>query len=479
MQPTRPNERLAALVLLLVLAASASSAGDWSRFRGPNGSGLSAESGLPLEFGPGKNEVWSLEVPFGRSSPALTDDTVFLTAIDQDRLVTLAVDAQTGEKRWSRSIDRGHTASLHSATDSATPSPVTDGENVYALFHEAGLVSYDKDGNRRWTMELGPFRNYYGIASSPILAGGRLYVVCDQAGGSFVMAVDSASGKPAWRTERPKRAEAYATPLLYPESDPKLLLVAGSRWVDAYDLASGELVWSLGGVGSGPVASPVLVGNRLYVAAIDHAESGWPEFPKLLAEHDADDDGELTPSEVAETWMKNHFPWLDTDASGELSQKDWDVMAAELDHDEWGVFAVDLAAEGAKLGWNYRQNVPYIPSPIVTSDVFYMIKDGIVTSLDPKSGELIKRGRLGDGSPKVYASPVAADGRLYVATLEGTVAVLRGEGEWEVVAENDLGEEIWATPAIAEGDLFVRTRERLYRFGLEEEKAPTTGGSSP
>ena len=150
-------------------------------------------------------------------------------------------------------------------------------------------------------------------------------------------------------------------------------------------------------------------------------------------------------------------------------------------NDDWGVVAVRIPAAGGqpeKL-WSYRQNVPYIPSPLIYEGVYYMVKDGIVTSLEPKTGEQLKRGRL-DGGSKVYASPIAADGKLFIGTLDGDVAVLEAGADWTVLATNSLDDEIWATPAIADGDLFVRTRGKLYRFGVAEEEegegGPLGGG---
>jgi len=146
-----------ALTIALLATAAGAGAAEWSRFRGPNGSGVADGGGMPVEVTP-DSATWAVEVPFARSSPVLTDRHVFLTAIEDGRLLTLALDRATGRELWRRALERGHTADLHTATDSSTPTPATDGENVYALFHEAGLVSYDASGNQRWRVPLGPFR---------------------------------------------------------------------------------------------------------------------------------------------------------------------------------------------------------------------------------------------------------------------------------------------------------------------------------
>lgn len=480
MAPLFPVRRVffsGALALLLAIAPLAAT--EWKRFRGPNGSGVSSATQVPNEFGPETNVAWKATVPFGRSSPVVSAERIFLTAVDNDKLVTMALDRASGKTLWRREIVKSVIADLYEATDSATPSPVTDGENVYAFFQESGLVSYDKDGALRWHKRLGPFRNYYGIASSPLLSGSTLLLLCDQAEGSFLLALDKDSGAEIWRRNRPARLESYTTPILYPDAkSPKTVLVSGSRWIDAYDLSSGESVWALPGVGTGPISSPVLDANVLYVNATQHAKRGWPIFEDLLKEHDSDGDSKLGRKEVEGAWLFDHFGWLDADGSGLLTGDDWDHMREELVNDAFGVYAVRIpGAEGkAEILWNYRQNVPYIPSPLLYEGVFYIVKDGIVTSLDPKTGELYKRGRIAAGSPKVHASPVAAAGKILVPTLKGQLAVLAAGGEWEVLGLYDLGEEIYASPAIDEGQVYLRTKTALYRF---EVPAPGPTAAEP
>lgn len=464
--------------LVLTGPASAASPDGWSRFRGANGSGVSDGESPPVEFGPSKNLVWSAEVPFGRSSPVIAGDRLFLTAVEEGKLVTLAIDRASGKELWRWEIEPGERAEFHTATDSATPTPVTDGDNVYAFFHEAGLISYDRGGKERWRLPLGPFRNFYGMAASPILAGDRLFVVCDQAEGSFLLAVDKDTGAEIWRKKRPGRLEAYTTPVLYPDADePSALVVSASRWVDAYDLATGASVWSQGNVGSGPVSSPVLAGDMVYVNAIDHAENGWAPFDGLLEEHDKDGDGELSRTEVEGVWIARHFGWLNSDGAGNITPEDWARLGREMTNDHWGVFGIRIGDGKAETVWTYRQNVPYIPSPLVHDGVFYMVKDGIVTSLDAATGELLKRDRIGKGSGKVYASPVAAGGRIYIGTMDGDVAVLAAGADWDVVATNALEDEIWASPAIAGGHLYVRTKSKLFAFAASEEADRSAVGS--
>lgn len=460
------------LCLVLLAAAPPANADDWRRFRGANGSGVSSTSDLPSEFGPDKNVVWSSEVPFGRSSPVIAGDRIFLTATDDGKFVTMALDRRSGKTLWSKTITPSRTDEFHHDTDSASTTPVTDGKNVYVFFQEFGIVAYDKNGKERWKFEMGPFRNFYSIAASPILSGKYLYMVCDQIEGSFVVALDKNSGKELWRRNRPARLESYTTPILYPnDKKPQAVIIYGSGWLDAYDPATGKSLWALGELGVGPVPSPTLVGDTLYLVAINHGENGWPTFAPIVAEFDKDANGELSRGEVSEAWLIQHFGWLDRDGDDSISEKDWDELAVSVTVEHWGAYAIKLpTGEGKpeKL-WNYRKNLPEIASPLVHDDVFYMVEKGILTSLDARSGELIKRDRIGDGSPKVYASPIVADGKIYIGTLDGSMVALSAEGQWERLASVDLDDEIWATPAVADNHLYVRTRGKLYSFGAAEK----------
>lgn len=465
MRPLIDRSLVFSVLAGLALIGVSATAEEWSRFRGPNGSGVSSETRLPVEFGPTRNVAWVAEVPFGRSSPAVAGDRIFLTAVDEGKLVTLALDRKSGREVWRWEIEPSERAEFHTATDSATPTPVTDGSNVYVFFHEFGVVSYDAAGKERWRVALGPFRNFYGMAASPVLAGGRLIILCDQAEESFLLALDKETGETLWRSERAQRFEAYSTPILYPNAEePTAIIVSGSRWVDAYDPKTGETIWTLPGFGFSPISSPVILGDLVFVNAIDHAENGWADFGELLEKHDKDGDGELSREDVADMWISRHYGWLNGDGEGNITAADWKHLENEVVTESWGVYAIRVGDGKAEKVWNYRKNVPYIPSPLIEGEVFFMVNDSIVTSLDARTGELLKRGRLGQGPAKVYASPIAAGGKIYVPTMEGEVAILSAEAEWEVLGTNSLGEEIWSTPSIAGDHLLVRTKGKLYSF---------------
>src|SRR5687768_12306905 len=161
-------------------STSTAATNEWLQFRGPSGTGVADGPTLPAQFGAAKNVAWKVAVPFGRSSPVVTGDRVFLTASEGDKLVTLALDRKTGKMLWRRDVVRARHMPIFKANDAASPTPVSDGENVYAFFAELGLISYGPDGRERWRVPLGPFNSFYGMGGSPVLAGNTLVLVADQ-----------------------------------------------------------------------------------------------------------------------------------------------------------------------------------------------------------------------------------------------------------------------------------------------------------
>ena len=186
-------------ILTLLVFTCVANASDWTRFRGPNGTGVAEEGPLPVVFGPGSNMIWETTLPSGKSSPILTDRRIFLTAHHGDKLLTIALDRSTGQEIWRRAAPARRVERMHRLNDEAAPTPVTDGTNVYAFFGGYGLVAYSPDGAELWTLPMGPFTNFHGMGSSPILVDGKLVQVCDQDLDAFVIAVDPADGKILWK----------------------------------------------------------------------------------------------------------------------------------------------------------------------------------------------------------------------------------------------------------------------------------------
>jgi outer membrane protein assembly factor BamB len=443
---------------------------DWLRFRGPNGSGVAEGSSLPTEFGAKKNLAWKTAVPFARSSPVVTADRIFLTASEDDKLVTVALDRKTGKLLWRRDVPRARRMSIYKANDAASPTPVSDGKNVFAFFAELGLISYGPDGKERWRLPLGPFNSFYGMGGSPVLAGNTLVMVCDQRTNSFIIAVDARDGKELWRKSRPYE-ESYSTPAVYtPKLGPPQLLVMGSSTLDAYSIDKGERLWWVTKVGSYPKGVPIFGTDMVYVTGDGSDQPFFPPFDDNLKANDKDNDQRLSRDEMKSIpEATEHFGWVDANNDGYIDREEWDFIRNNSVTSGHGLSAVRLGGQGdltsTNVVWRVKKSYPSIPAPLLYQGVMYLMKEGgIVTSLDPAKGEVLKQGRTPDALEEYYASPVAGDGKIFVISASGKVTVLKAGAQWEVLAMNDLGEEVWATPAIAGNNLFIRTRSALYSF---------------
>ena len=456
---------------LLVPALAAPS--QWTRFRGPNGSGVADEGPLPVSFGPAENVVWQTPLPPGKSSPVLTHDRIFLTAHENGQLLTIAFERLTGRELWRRAAPSRRVERMHRLNDEAAPTPVTDGTNVYAFFGGFGVVSYDGNGAERWNLPLGPFTNYHGMGASPILADGKLILVCDQDLGSYAIAVDTSNGEILWKRPRPDAVHSFSTPVLHQSADAEpVIVVPGAYRMAGYSM-DGREIWRLDGLTYQVKSGPVVDGDRLYF-------NGWaiggepgsrlelPPWEEVRARFDSDGDGELAKSELMEDWHPSNWDMHDRNHNGTLNERDWVHYRARR-VSENSCIAIRLGGSGdvtrSHLLWRYQKSLPEVASPVLYRGVLYLVRNGgIVTTLDPENGEVLKQGRLRDAIDGFYASPVAGDGKVYMVSDAGRVAVLRAGGQWSVLRTNELGEDVYATPAISDGKLYVRTATRLYSF---------------
>jgi outer membrane protein assembly factor BamB len=465
----RSHILLASLFLLVVTARDADA--QWTQFRGPNGSGVDSSAGYPVEFSPTKNVVWKIAVPYGQSSPVIVGTRLYLTASEGDRLLTICLDARSGRELWRREVRRDRVSDAYKANDPASPTPAADESGVVAFFPDFGLVSYSAVGEARWTSRLGPFRNFYGMAGSPIIAGGLVVLVCDQQSDAFVVALDRTTGRVKWRTERPGIRIGWATPIVFrPTSDRMDVIVLGSTRVDAYDLASGTQRWWVPvGAGDG-LGTPLIAGDTVLVSAQGSTTPSLPAFATTLSQYDKDKDGRLSFVEFrGDKEIGEHFGWIDTNGDQFIVAGEWNAASSQYMGESGAVAVRPGNAKGrlepGAIRWRFQKNIPYIPAPLLYRNVFYMVKTGgIVTTLDPATGKLLKEGRSPGALGEYYASPVAADGKVFLANTEGKIIVLRAAGEWEVLGVNDIGEEIHATPALSEGRIYVRTHDALYCF---------------
>lgn len=473
------------LSLWCVAASGTDLLAQWPQFRGPNGDGIGEGAGYPVEFSPTRNVAWKVAVPFGQSSPVVVGSTLYVTAREADQLLTLAIAADSGRELWRRVVPRERAMEMYKANDSASPTPAADGEGVVSFFAEFGLVAYAPDGQVRWTHPMGPFVNFYGMSASPIIADGLVVQLVDQLAGSYVIAVDRATGRVRWKADRPAATIGYATPIVFrqPSGQAEVVTIGSSR-LDSYHLATGAPRWWMPIGSSGSMGVALVQGDTLWLSTLGTNEPDLPQWSSALAKYDADADGRISPPELLkDKGLAEHFGWVDTNDDQFITGQEWDV-ARSLGMGAWGAVAVRPGDTRGQLpatavSWRFQKNIPYIPAPLLYRGVFYMVKTGgIVTTLDPATGRLLKEGRATGALGEYYASPVAADGKVYIANRQGQVSVLEAGAEWKLLAVNDLGEDVNATPALADGRVYVRTRDSLYCFTVVRARSAGVGGAS-
>ncbi len=462
-------------ILCLVVLLGGAASGQWERFRGPNGTGVAETAGLPAEFGPARNLIWRRELPPGHSSPVIGGGRIYLTAVEHDQLYTICVEQASGRILWRREAPRPRREKLNALNNPASPTPVIDSENVYVFFPDFGLLSYTRDGKERWRLPLGPFKNVYGIGASPVLADDVVALVIDQDKDSFIVGVGRNDGKIRWQKPRPEALSGASTPAVVKSgAGPSLILAPASFRMDVYSARDGEAVWWVRGLPSEMKSVPVVVGDRVYVSGFNTPENdpgkqiSLPTWAELLARDDANKDGAIQKEEADER-TKRYWDFIDTEGHGKIVEKEWNLHRAVMGAEN-GLYVFQMGARGdatGKLIWKYQKAVPQLPSPVVYRDVVYMLNDrGVLTTLDAATGQMLRQDRVRGVSENYYASPVAGDGKIFLASHPGVVAVLRAGGQQELLAANKLDEEIFATPAIADGRLYVRTVAALYSFGV-------------
>jgi hypothetical protein len=353
----------AAIVLIAALLAA-----DWPRFRGPNGSGVGDPSAAPTELA--KSVLWKLPLPPGHSSPILSGTRIFLTALDDGKLYTYSIDRASGKVVWRRECPRSRTEPIDKRNSAASPSPAVDGANVYVFFGDYGLISYTHDGQERWRTPLGPFQNVYGMGASPILAGDKVVLVCDQGVGSFVTAVDKNDGRVRWKTLRPEAVSGHSTPALYePKNAPAQILAPGSFQLTSYSVETGEKLWWITGLPSEMKSVPVISGDTVYISGYNTPENDpgkqvkIPSFEEALAKDDANHDGKLSLAEIHDAKLKSYFPFLDLNRDGSLDRDEWRIYQASMAAEN-GLLALRLGGRGdvtrTNVAWRVANGAPYL-----------------------------------------------------------------------------------------------------------------------
>ena len=490
------------MVWLLFLLAFTAIAADkktpaWPQFRGPAGSGIAADTdNPPIDFGPAKRLLWKTEVPSGHSSPSIWGDRIFLTTFDKQtqKLEVLALARANGKILWRRAVPAEGLESVHDISSPATATPATDGERVYAYFGSYGLICFDLDGNRQWSVPLGIAHVIpYGSGTSPILAGEMVILNRDEGPEPYLLAVDRRSGKTVWKQKQymgdpEKRGGSKATPIVWKDE----IILHRRNEVVGFDLETGLRKWwvtaNTQGAGT-PVAGPdaIYIGEW-FTGGEPDLRVPMPDFDALIGKYDKNGDGLLSAGEFPERILQNHrsgldglpgadgtvsgksaFASADKNRDGKIDRMEWaEFLKGTNPSEEHGLAAIRPGGEGdvtsTRVLWKQSRGVPEVPAPLYYKGRVYAVTyGGIVSCLDAASGKVVFRERLG-AAGAYFASPVAAAGRIYFASEEGVLSVIAGGDKLEVMARNDLQEPLFATPAIVEGVIYVRTPAHMYAF---------------
>jgi len=449
--------RFLRFLLIPVLLAGA----DWPQFRGPNGAGV-ADDGVafPVTF----RTVWKAAVPEGLSSPAVVGTRVFVTGLEGERFVLVALDRSTGKELWRRTVERARAEPLHKLNHAASPSVASDGTSVVAFFPDFGLAAYSVAGEERWRTPMGPFTNAYGMGVSPVIAQGKVILIVDQSQGSYAAAFDLGNGEQVWKVARKEALSGHSTPVVHG----KWVLAPGSLRMEAYDIATGRTAWGVDGLPAEMKSVPVVHGDLVLVHGFNTPENDAgklltiPLFAEALKGFDKNGDGKLGKPEAPSTHVTSIWIYIDLDSNGSLDQGEWEQYARTM-RAENALLAYKI---GGGLVWKYLRSIPQLPSPLVYRGVLYMINEGgVLTTLDPATGKLHKQARLRGEADRYYASPVAADGKVYITSHTGKVSVLKAGAEQELLAVNEVEEEVLATPALVDGRVLIRTKGAVYCYG--------------
>ncbi len=456
--------------LVALIFTSEVFAADWTQFRGPGGSGVADDQQPPVKFGPKENLAWKVAVPPGASSPIVVGDRIFLTAFEEEKLLTLCYSRIDGKELWRNIAPAKKIEVFHPTEGSpAASTPVSDGKKVVVYFGSYGLICYDLDGKEQWKFELpvAETNNGFGTGTSPMLDDGVIFLSRDLMKDSAVFAIDLSTGSQKWKTER-KAGTSYGTPIVWGTADRKILVVPGSNSLAGYDMKSGSELWTVGRLAAVNCTIPIVAGDLiLYVAwAPGGADMKMPTFEEILKMAGEEKKGYLTKEGADKTPLKGFFDNNDLNKDGKITADEWETNMKFLKSGENRAVAVKPGSKGEVL-WSYTKNLPYVPSPLVYRDRVYWLRDGPqMTCLEAKTGKPVYEGERLRAGQRYYSSPVAANGHIYIASLEGTVAVIAaGEDAPDVVYSVKLAEGVRATPAISHNTLYVRSDKFLYAFG--------------
>lgn len=471
----KPLPSLLFAAVSLWLHPTAAGAEDWPQFRGPGGLAISKSANPPIHFGPTTNVLWKVPVPSGNSSPIVTGQKIFLTAVNDGRLETICFDRKNGAVLWRRNAPTERLEPTHRLGSPASPTPVTDGTNVYSFFGSFGVIAYDLNGKELWAQPIATPVVEFGTSASPILIDNKLIVVCDQDLGSFAQALDKKTGSSIWRTERPEFRRGFSTPFHWKNSKDEELIVPGSIWLTSYDPLTGKENWRYAGTSRVATSTPTATRDLLFsaswnVGGDEDSRITMPPFAEYAADHDKNRDGQFTLDELPDGPVKDRFSLMDLDKDKIVTAAEWNGMADMFANAGNAVLAIHPGGSGditkTHIAWKSTRSLPYVSSPVHYRGRLFTVKNGgLVSAYDVKNGHPLYQDERINAPGDYYASAVAADDRVYFTSQNGIVTVIAAlNGSPTILAQNKLGEQTMATPALVEDTIIFRTPAALFTF---------------
>ena len=493
---------------MLGVAAADPPVAGWPQFRGPDGSGV-AVAALPPVKPDGGKPTWRTELSPGKSSPVLWGDQLFVTGVEAGRLVTLALDAETGAVRWKKAAPEVSLESVHAANSAAASTPCVDALGVCVYFGSYGLLAYDHAGRELWRRAIPTPKSMYGVATSPILDGNRLLLLLDddenlpgsKLSRSKLAAFDRTTGAPVWETARPYNRGAWSSPVLWRQEQGAELVVLGDGRVAGYDPATGTEKWYVGGFAREPIALPVVGDGLLYVSVSLQGGRGDAEldvepFWQAMLQFDRNGDGRIGRDEITPQFtqpirpelapghpgfglpldadpvkrakrQQEIFDRLDKNHDGFISKEEY---TSQLSPGRGSPRLVAIRPGGSgdaaksRIAWEIHQGIPEITSPVFHAGRLYLVRDGgTLTCVDAATGAIRYRERL--NAPGQYsASPVIARDQLYLLSAKGVLTVVPAGDHFAIAHQTDLGAPVVATPAFDARTLYVRTETTVLAF---------------
>ena len=476
----------------------------WPQFRGSNCSGIATSDANPPINLTEQTLLWKIPLPIGHSSPCIWGDHIFVTAFIEDsaEIQIICIDRNTGDINWRRSLLPEEIEGYHPISNAAQTSPVTDGERVYVYFGSYGILCYSIDGELLWDYRIKVHEYHWGVASSPVLHDDKLIISRDIENELYLLALDKISGAILWKTSLPQgpylpeRTTNWSTPVIFKEE----VILHRISEIAGYSLKDGKRNWWFTYLTAG-VSTPIIGDDIIYIDTWHNKRekdfkgryAGLKNFDNVLNYFDTNGDGLIQEKELPDTLFLYKYPELlsarrsatgtikqffgnyDKDKSEGIDQLEWQNTFYEISGTyflEEGIIAIDPVQAGElsteNVLWRVidktSRKVWEVPSPVLYNAFVYKIKNGgILTCVDASSGVLKFRDKIGT-SGAYFASPVAARGCIYFSSGNGKITVIGSGDQLDIVAQNDLDEKIYATPAIHGNTIFVRTEKHLFAF---------------